>query len=180
MRTAPKTQSNRATLIRTQERMDQEYITNVTRNIMGELHITHEDLQEHPSPKDFSKHVFPGVLHHIKEWSSSTLGKIAAYGLGRGETSRNIPLRQTSLEDAWYGTPLEMRVSGGLALEWFATITIIATAYDLLMAHALVDHLKAKAAVGGENGYPVSEIFTCRAPYSKKEYRRAVDRSTQI
>ncbi|OHA26529.1 MAG: hypothetical protein A3C06_03050 [Candidatus Taylorbacteria bacterium RIFCSPHIGHO2_02_FULL_46_13] len=154
-----KTQSTRATVIRTQERMDQQYLINVTRNIMGELEITHTDLEKHPRAKDFSQHVFQNVLHHIKEWNSTTLGKIVAYGLGKGETSKDIPLRRTSLEDAWHGSPLEPEVSGGLALEWLAATTIVAAAYDLLLTHAFVDHLKAKASSGGRDEYAVAEIF---------------------
>lgn len=146
------TTSTRATLIRTQERMDQQYIVNVTRNVMGELEITHDDLVKYPRAKDFSKHVFQNVLHHIKEWNSTTLGRIVAYGLGKGETSNDIPLRTTSLEDAWFGSPLETQVDGGLALEWLAATTIVAAAYDLLRIHALVGHIKARAAAGGENG----------------------------
>ena len=99
------TTSTRATVIRTQERMDQQYIVNVTRNVMGELEIIHDDLVKHPRAKDFFKHVFQNVLHLIKEWNSTTLGKIAAYGLGRGETSKSIPLRTTSLDEVWFGSP---------------------------------------------------------------------------
>lgn len=150
-----------STRIRQQEWMDQEYIVNVTKNVMGELEITHDDLEKHPRAKDFSKHVFQNVLHHIKGWNSTTLGKIVAYGLERGETSKNIPLRTTSLEDVWFGDGLGIQSSGGLALEWYAATTLVAAAYDLLLTNAFVSHLKREAANGGRNGVNIN--VACRS-----------------
>ncbi|MFA6554397.1 MAG: hypothetical protein WCS89_02700 [Candidatus Paceibacterota bacterium] len=149
-----------ATRIRQQKWLDQEYIVNVTKNIMGELQITNDDLKKHSCVKDFSKHVFQNVLHLIGRRNSTTLGKIIAYGLGSGETSasESIPLRRTSMGDAWYGTPLEIDISGGLALEWLATTVIVATAFDLLQANALEDYIKARVAKGGQDG-PVPDLY---------------------
>jgi hypothetical protein len=140
--------------------MDQEYITNVARNVMGELKIAPDDLEKHPVPKDFSKHVFQNVLHHIKGWNSGTLGRITAYGLGRGETSEDIPLRRTTLDDVWFGSPLETQVSGRLALGWLAATTLVAAMYDLLAAQALVRQLSAIGAFSlhsGTNGLPACD-----------------------
>ena len=150
-----------STRIRQQEWMDQKYIVNVTSNVMGELDITHDDLEKHPRAKDFSKYVFQNVLHHIKGWNSTTLGKIIAYGLGHSETSKNIPLRQTTLENVWFGSPLEIQISGGLALEWLAATTLVAAAYDLLLTNAFISHLQREAVKGGRDGVNID--VACRS-----------------
>ena len=153
----PKQLELHETRVRQQEWMDQRYFVNVVRNIMGELEITRDDLEKHPRAKDFSKHVFQNVLHHIKGWNSTTLGRIVAYGLGHGETSKDIPLRQTTLEDVWFGDGLGIESSGGLALEWYAATTLVAAAYDLLLIKAFVSHLKREAAKGGESGVDIRD-----------------------
>lgn len=153
-----KTQSTRAALIRMQTRMDQQYIVNVAKNVMGELGITQDELMRNPG--DFSLHVFDSVLCHIQEWNSTTLGKIAAYGLSAGETSGDIPLRTTSLKDVYYGCPLELEVADGASmLEWLAAMTIVAAVYDLLRINDFVRHLHAKATEGGQNGCSVAEAI---------------------
>jgi hypothetical protein len=152
--------STRATVIRTQERMDQRYFIEVTRNIMGELQITQEDFETHSDVRSFSGYVFPTVLHRISEMNSSTLGSIAAYGLGKGQTSKDIPLRATTLKDVWYGTPLDLDLSGGVCLEWLAATTVVAAIFDILRIHAFVGYLHEKAEAGGENGVPVAGLLS--------------------
>ena len=154
------TLTTRATVIRTQERMDQQYIINVARNIMGELQITQEDFETHSGVRNFCGFIFPTVLHRIMEMNSATLGKIAAYGLGEGETSKDIPLRTTTLKDAWYGTPLELELSGGVGLEWLATATVVGAIHDLLSVHAFVDDLQDRAHAAGAEGLPIRELFS--------------------
>jgi hypothetical protein len=152
---APKQLELRATRVRQQEWMDQDYLVNVVKNVMGELEITRDALKKHPRAKDFSKHVFQNVLHHIQGWNSATLGGIVAYGLGRGETSKNIPLRRTTLEDVWFGNGLGIESSGGLALEWYAATTLVAAMYDLVLVNAFVSHLKREVTRGGRNGVSI-------------------------
>ena len=153
---SPKELELHETRVRQQEWMDQQYFVNVAKNVMGELEITRDDLEKHPRAKDFSKHVFQNVLHHIKGWNSTTLGGIVAYGLGRGETSKDIPFRQTTLEDVWFGDGLGIQSSGGLALEWYAATTLVAAVYDILLINAFVCHLKREAAKGGSRGVEIN------------------------
>ena len=154
-----KPQSLRAMRVRKQKWLDQQYFADVTRDVMGKLEITQADLEKYPHARDFSRAAFPHVLHHIQEWNSTTLGKIAAYGLGRGETSEDIPLRRTSLEDAaWHGTLPDPEADGGYRLEWLVATTIVAAAYDFLCANAMVYHLKARARAGGREDCLIREL----------------------
>lgn len=141
--------------------MDQLYFVNLTNNVIGELQITDEDLQRHPRPKDFSEHAFSSILHHIKGWSSETLGKIIAYGLGRGETCGQILTRRTTLEDAWFRDHLGPECGGGMVLEWYAATTLVASVYDKLLIKAFVGHLKKEARKGGMFGTRLDEA--CRS-----------------
>lgn len=141
-------ESVRAQNLRKQAYMDQHYLTNLTRNIIGELEIVPDDLQ-----KVDKGELFGAVLHHIMDWNAETLGRIAVYGLARGETSEDIPLRTTTLEETWFGTPPEPELGGRLMLEWIAANVLVASIRDLFFVVALRDALVSAAREGGEEGF---------------------------